>query len=172
MKVYKTTMKVTIRRATANDLHGILAIVNHAILHTTAIYDYEPRTIETQQQWFDDKVKSAFPVIVAEAEDKIVGFASYGAFNPKVGYRMTVEHSVYVADGFSGNGVGKMLLSELIALAKTQKIHVMVGLIDASNVGSIEFHKKFGFTENGVLKEVGFKFDKWLDVQFMQLILD
>ena len=172
MKVYKTTMKVTIRPATVNDLREILVIVNHAILHTTAIYDYEPRTIEAQQQWFDDKVKRNFPVIVAEADAKIVGFASYGAFNPKVGYRMTVEHSVYVADGFSGNGIGKQLLSELIALAKTQNIHVMVGLIDASNIRSIEFHKKFGFTENGILKEVGFKFGMWLDVQFMQLILD
>ena len=171
MKVYKTTMKVTIRPAATNDLQGILAIVNHAILNTTAIYDYEPRTIEAQRLWFDDKVERDLPVIIAEAEDKIVGFASYGAFNPKVGYRMTVEHSVYVADGFSGNGVGKQLLAELIALAKAQKIHVMVGLIDASNIGSIAFHRKFEFTENGILKEVGFKFGKWLDVQFMQLIL-
>ena len=165
-------MKVTIRPAAANDLHGILAIVNHAILYTTAIYDYEPRTIEAQQQWFDDKMKEHFPVIVAEADAKIVGFASYGAFNPKVGYRRTVEHSVYVADGLSGNGIGKQLLYELISLAKSQKLHVMVGLIDASNIRSIEFHKKFGFTENSILKEVGFKFGKWLDVQFMQLILD
>lgn len=165
-------MNVTIRHAEASDLDGILAIVNHAILHTTAIYDYEPRSIEAQKLWFDDKKSNAFPIIVAESGGTIVGFGTYGTFRIKIGYKYTVEHSVYVSDGFSGNGIGKLLLTELIRLAKAQGLHVMIGCIDASNTGSIAFHKKFGFTENGICREVGFKFGKWLDLLFMQLILE
>lgn len=172
MKAYKKTMNVTIRNATTVDLRAILSIVNHAIAHTTAIYDYDERSLDAQKAWFDEKMSEGFPVIVAELEGNVVGFGAYGTFKPKVGYRFTVEHSVYVADGLTGKGIGKLLLARLIELAKAQKIHMMVGYIDADNTGSIAFHKQFGFSESGVLKEVGFKFGKWLDVSMMQLRLD
>lgn len=164
-------MEIIIRPATHEDLPAILEIVNHAILNTTAIYDYDARTLEQQRAWFEDKQTSRFPVIIAENNNKVVGFGTLGAFRVKVGYRFTVEHSVYVADNAIGKGIGKLILQKLIDLAKEQNYHSMIGVIDASNSGSIEFHKKFGFKETGVLKEVGYKFDKWLDVSLMQLFL-
>lgn len=164
-------MSVTIRHAATADLPEILLIVNQAIAHTTAIYDEAPRTVEAHQLWFDDKMNNGFPVIVAEADGKIAGFGAYGTFKPKTGYRFTVEHSVYVREDAIGKGIGKLLLGKLIELAKAQGIHTMIGVIDASNTGSIAFHKQFGFTENGTLKEVGFKFGRWLDVTMMQLLV-
>lgn len=165
-------MKTIVRSARIEDLETILEIVNDAILNTTAIYDYDVRTLDDQIFWFQEKQKQNFPVIVATDEnDNVVGFGTYGTFRMKIGFQFTVEHSVYVKDGFAGKGIGKALLFELITLAKAQKLHVMVGCIDAENTGSIEFHEKFGFKKAGVLRESGYKFDKWLDLQFVQLIL-
>jgi phosphinothricin acetyltransferase len=123
-------------------------------------------------QWFEDKLAKKFPVIVADYNGVAVGFGSYGTFREKIGYQYTVEHSVYVAEAFIGKGIGKLLLSHLIQLAKDEGYHTMIGGIDAANTGSIAFHKKLGFVENGILKEVGFKFGQWLDLQFMQLLLN
>jgi len=164
-------MKVTIRKATVADVPYILAIVNHAILHTTSNYLYDVQSIETQLEWFQDKEKKKFPVIVADHNGSAIGFGTYGTFREKIGYQFTVEHSVYVAEEFVGQGIGRLLLEALIEKAKSEGYHTMIGGIDAANQASIAFHKKFGFVENGILKEVGFKFGKWLDLQFMQLIL-
>ena len=164
-------MNIKIRKATSADVSKILDIINYSILHTTANYNYDIQSLEVQQKWFEDKKAKNFPVIVAEVNETVIGFGSYGTFREKIGYQYTVEHSVYVEDEFTGKGIGKLLLSELIQLAKQQGFHVMIGAIDADNKGSITFHKKFGFVENGIIKEVGFKFGKWLDLLFMQLIL-
>ena len=164
-------MKIIIRPATADDLPSILEIVNHAILNTTAIYDYDARTLAEQKAWFEEKQTSQFPVVVAANDDEVLGFGTFGAFRIKVGYRFTVEHSVYVTEKAIGKGIGKLILQKLIDLAKEQNYHSMIGVIDASNSGSIEFHKKFGFVEAGILKQAGYKFDKWLDVSLMQLLL-
>ena len=166
-------METIIRRARIEDLEVILEIVNDAILATTAIYDYDVRTLNDQISWFQEKQKQDSPVIVATDEnDKVIGFGTYGTFRMKIGFKFTVEHSVYVKEGFSGKGIGKAILSELISIAKTQKLHVMVGCIDAENNGSIKFHEKLGFKKVGILKESGYKFDRWLDLQFVQLILE
>jgi len=164
-------MEITIRPAALADLPAILEIVNYAILNTTAIYDYEARTLEEQKIWFEEKQTSQFPVIVAELTDEVVGFGTFGTFRIKVGYRFTIEHSVYVNDKAIGKGIGKLILQKLIDLAKEENYHSIIGVIDASNSGSIEFHKKFGFVQVGVLKQAGYKFDKWLDVSLMQLLL-
>ncbi|WP_309641743.1 N-acetyltransferase family protein [Flavobacterium sp.] len=164
-------MSAITRKATLEDVPTILAIVNHAILHTTSNYLYEAQSLATQIKWFEDKQAKNFPIIVAIDHEKVIGFGTYGTFREKIGYQYTVEHSVYVAEEYIGKGIGTLLLTELIRLAKSEGYHVMVGGIDAANLDSIAFHKKFGFTESGVLKEVGFKFDQWLDLQFMQLIL-
>lgn len=161
-----------LRHATISDLPGILEIVNHSILYTTANYNYAPQTLGEQRKWFDDKKAAGFPVLIAECDGKILGFSTYGKFRERTGYRFTVEHSVYVADGYSGNGIGRKLLEELIGIAKNQGYHTMIGGIDASNSQSIAFHKKFGFEECGIIKEAAFKFDRWLDLLFMQLILE
>lgn len=164
-------MSLTLRPAASNDLEKILDIVNHSILHTTANYSYEVQDLETQKKWFEDKKTKNLPVIVADLDGEVVGFGSYGQFREKIGYQYTVEHSVYVVDNVIGKGVGSKLLTELIRLAKEQGYHVMIGAIDADNAGSISFHEKFGFVATGTIREVGYKFDHWLDLVFMQLIL-
>ena len=165
-------MEIIIRHANSSDLQAILDIVNDAILNTTANYSYEPQSFEMQQKWFDLKQQLHLPVIVAEFGHDVIGFGTYGTFRERFGYRFTVEHSVYVTPNFIGKGIGSKLLKELIRLATAQKYHVMVGGIDADNTDSIAFHKKFGFTECGIIKQAAFKFDRWLDLQFMQLILE
>lgn len=164
-------MEITIRQANENDLEAILEIVNYSILHTTANYNYDVQTLEIQTKWLQQKHEQNFPVIVATQDNEVIGFGTYGMFREKIGYQFTVEHSIYVAPHLIAKGIGKLLMSELIELAKKQKIHTMIGGIDASNTYSIDFHKKFGFTECGIIREAGFKFDRWLDLQFMQLLL-
>jgi L-amino acid N-acyltransferase YncA len=164
-------MQSTIRQATEKDLDAILEIVNYNILNTTAIYDYEPRTLIQQKAIFDDKVKAGFPLIIIEMNNDITGFGTYGTFRFKEGYKFTVEHSVYVSTHHQGKGLGKLLLAALIELAQKQKLHTMIAVIDAENQNSVEFHKQFGFETVGVIKESAYKFDKWLDTVFMQLIL-
>jgi len=164
-------MNVTIRPATFNDVTAILDIVNYSILHTTANYNYDIQTIEVQNKWFEYKQLHHFPVIVAESNGQVIGYGTYGTFREKIGYQYTVEHSVYVAEKYTGKGIGKLLLQELIQLAKTQGYHTMIGAIDADNLDSIAFHKKFGFVECGIIKQAAFKFNKWLDLLFMQLII-
>ncbi len=164
-------MSIHIRNAVATDLPALLEIVNQAILNTTAIYDYEPRTMAEQEAWFKDKTDHGFAVLVAETDGKIAGFSSYGTFKAKIGYRFTAEHSVYVAEGFHGKGTGSLLLQELIAVARQNGLHTLIGYVDSENGGSIAFHRKFGFEEAGLLREVGFKFGRQLDVLLMQLIL-
>ena len=165
-------MEIKIRPAVFTDLDTILEIINHQILNSTSIYDYEPRDFETHKLWFEDKLANDLPVIVAETENGVIGYATYGTFRHKIGYRFTVEHSVYVAEEFLGKGVGKLLLAELIQLAKKQKYHTMIGVIDSENIGSIAFHKKYGFETVCVIKESVYKFDRLLSSFFMQLIIE
>lgn len=165
-------MQTTIRPAEVKDLPALLAIINYNILHSTAVYDYDPKSLADMQTWFEERQQEGYKVIVAEHDNSVAGYAAYGIFKPKKGYRFTVEHSVYVSENFQGKGIGKLLMAELITLAKKEGIHSMIGVIDADNKASIAFHKEFGFTETGFLKEAGFKFNRWLDVTFMQLILE
>ncbi len=164
-------MKTQIRQANEKDLEAILEIVNYNILNTTSIYDYESRTLAQQKAIFEEKNKAGFPLLVIEIDYEIAGFGTYGTFRFKEGYKFTVEHSVYVSVNHQGKGLGKLLLAALIELAKKQKLHTMIAVIDAENQSSVEFHKQFGFETVGIIKESAFKFDKWLDTIFMQLLL-
>jgi phosphinothricin acetyltransferase len=164
-------METTLRPYQTKDTQEILDIINHNILHSTALYDYTIRTYEQQKSLLDDKIAKGFPVVVAEINGTIAGFGMYGEFRFKEAYKYTVEHSVYVNTDFHGKGIGKRLLQELIDTAKKQRLHTMIAVIDAENQSSVEFHEKFGFTTVGVIKESGFKFDRWLHSVFMQLIL-
>lgn len=151
----------------------ILAILNDAILNSTALYDYEPRTIASMDAWFDVKIKGNYPVIGAvDDSGRLLGFASYGRFRERPAYKYTVEHSVYVDRDCRGRGVGRMLLAALIERAKAQNYHVLIGGIDGDNAVSIEMHTKFGFTFCGEIREAGFKFGRWLHLHFYQLVLD
>ena len=138
-------MQINIRDYKQDDAEAILEIINYNILNSTSLYDYDVRDLEQQKTILEDKIKKGFPVIVADFEGKCVGFGMYSEFRFRQAYLFTVEHSVYVSKDFSGKGIGKMLLLELINIAKNQKLHTMIGVIDSENVGSIDFHKKFGF---------------------------
>ena len=165
-------MKIAIRPYQTEDTQAILDITNYNILHSTALYDYNIRTYEQQKAILDDKLAKNFPVIVAEANGQVVGFGMYSEFRFREAYKFTVEHSVYVANDYHGKGIGNLLLAELITLAKVQKLHTMIAVIDAENQGSVSFHEKFGFKTVGIIKESGYKFNRWLHSVFMQLILE
>jgi L-amino acid N-acyltransferase YncA len=155
--------------------HGdaILDIFNDAILNSTALYEYQPRTAQKIDDWFAAKAQGGFPVLGIEADDgSLAGFGSYGAFRAFPAYKYTVEHSVYVHRSHRGRGVGTALMTQLIAAARAQQVHVLVGAIDMDNQASIALHAALGFTHAGTVRQAGFKFGRWLDVGFYQLILD
>lgn len=161
-----------IREAKHKDLPFILDIMNDAILNSTAIYDYGIRNPEFVENWFDKKRIDKMPVLVCEVNDHAVAYCSYTLFRPWHAYQYSVEHSIYVHKDYQGQSIGKQLLGSLIEKAKQGGYHTMIAGIDASNVQSCLFHEKFGFQEVGRLKEVGYKFDRWLDLIFMQLMLN
>ncbi|MEQ8842162.1 MAG: N-acetyltransferase family protein [Acidimicrobiales bacterium] len=161
---------ISIRDAVADDVAGITGIVNASIVDTTTIWRTEPYSLANRAAWFESQTAAGLPVLVANDDGVVVGFASYGPFrdNERLpGYRFTVEHSVYVDGAGSGRGVGRALMDELVARATAADVHTMVGAIDASNVGSLRFHEQVGFEEQGRLREVGWKHDQWLDLVFM-----
>lgn len=150
----------------------ILSILNDAILNSTAIYDYRPRTSEVMVAWFETKQKGNYPIIGAVAESgELMGFGSYGTFRAWPGYKYTVEHSIYVATPYRGQGIGKRLLQELISAAQAQDYHVLIGGIDSQNAVSIRLHTSLGFVHAGTIRQAGFKFGRWLDLVFYQLVL-
>jgi len=152
---------------------AILEIFNDAIVNSTALYDYKPREPESMVGWFKAKEAGRFPVIGAVAPDgKLLGVASYGTFRAWPAYKYSVEHSVYVHKDHRGKGIGLALMRQLIAKAKEQQYHVLVGGIDVTNTGSIALHEKLGFVHAGTIKHAAFKFGKWLDLGFYQLMLE
>ncbi len=164
---------MTIRPATRADCPAILAIYNDAVLTTTATYDYEPRTLEQRQAWFDDHERGGYAVFVAENDaGRIVGWSALNRYHDRPGYRFSSENSVYIAADARGKGLGKLLLAPLIDAARAKGLHAIIAAIDATNEASIRLHVKFGFVQVGHFKQVGFKFDRWLDVVYMELLLD
>jgi L-amino acid N-acyltransferase YncA len=158
----------------SHDRHAaqILDVLNDAILTSTALFDYEPRALESMSSWFKAKEAGRFPVIGIEASDgQLLGFASYGTFRAWPAYKYSAEHSVYVHKDHRGKGLGRTLMLELVAAAKAQDYHVLVGGIDAANSGSIALHESLGFHRAGTIRQAGYKFGRWLDLSFYQLIL-
>lgn len=152
---------------------AILDILNEAILNSTALYDYKARSFESMRGWFQDKQKHGFPVIGAvDSDGSLLGFASYGTFRAWPAYKYSVEHSVYVHQHHRGKGLGLQLMQHLIATARENQVHVMVGGIDITNTGSVLLHQKLGFTHAGTIKQAAYKFGRWLDLGFFQLTLE
>ena len=151
---------------------AILAIFNEAIVNSTALYDYKPRTREMMTAWFQTKVNGKYPVIGIENDSgELLGFGSYGTFRAWPAYKYSIEHSVYVDVRFRGRGIGGRLLQEVIAKAREQDYHILVGASDAANSASLRLHERLGFTHCGTIRQAGFKFGRWLDLLFYQLIL-
>lgn len=149
----------------------MLDIYNDVILNTTAVYDYEPHTLAMRTEWFETKQQQGFPVFVAEDNGEIVGFSSIGPFRAWAAYKYTVENSIYVKASSRGKGIAKLLMPPLIEASKQLGMHTIVSGIDATNEASIALHKSFGFEEVAHFKQVGYKFDRWLDLKFLQFIL-
>ena len=166
-----TNNSIIIRDASEDDLMDILNIYNEVILNTTAVYSEKPHTLEMRKEWFRDRVNNNFPVFVADIDGKIAGFSSFGHFRVWPCYRYTVELSVYVEVSQRGKGVSKILLQSLIDQAIKMNIHAMLAGISADNEVSINLHRSFGFIEVAHFKEVGYKFGRWLDLKFLELIL-
>ena len=162
---------MTIRNAEHRDLPIILEIMNEAILNTTAIYDYKSRDEAYVEAWFVKKQADNMPVLVYEIDGNAVAYGTFGVFRAWEAYKFSVEHSIYVHVNHQGKGIGKKLLAALIEAAKEGGFHTMIAGIDASNQKSCDFHAQFGFVEAGRIKDAGYKFDRWLDLVFMQLIL-
>ena len=166
-------MSHTVRDAAAADLPGILAIYNDAIATSTAVYTEAAQTLGDRQAWFAQRTALGYPVLVASGPaGEVLGFSSFGDFRPWPGYRHTVEHLVYVAAGARGQGIGHALVRPLFGLAAARGKHTMIAGIDAANAPSIRLHERLGFAHAGVLREVGTKFGRWLDLVFMQRMLD
>lgn len=150
----------------------ILEIFNDAIVNSTALYDYHPRTMERINSWFEDKMKKNFPVIgLVEEDGRLLGFGSYGVFRAWPAYKYTVEHSLYIQKDQRGKGLGKILLSEIIKNAIGQDYHCLVAGIDSTNRVSIGLHQSMGFECCGTIKHAGYKFSEWLNLEFYQMIL-
>jgi L-amino acid N-acyltransferase YncA len=160
-----------IREATAADLPEILAIHNDVVASTTAIYDQHLSTFEQRRAWFEDRRRCGFPVLVAAADDAVVGFSSFGEWRTRWGYRYTVEHSVHVRADRRGQGFGRALVEALFPRAAALGMHMMIAHIDSEASISVRLHAKLGFQPVGTFHQVGRKFDRWLDLVAMQRVL-
>jgi phosphinothricin acetyltransferase len=164
-------MPVTLRPATVADLVAINDIYNHYVLNSTCTYQEEPETAKARQQWFEHH-GGPHPIIVAEADGVVVGWGSLSPFHPRSAFRHTVENSIYVHHEHQGQGIGSLLLQDLISRASALGHRVVIGAIDGSQAASIRLHAKHGFQEVGRLRQVGLKFGRWLDLVYMELILE
>ena len=166
-------MQIQVQDAGREDIDGIVEIYNDAVSNTTAIWNEISVDAANRLAWLEDRQRVGYPVLVAvDEEGAVFGYASFGDWRAWDGYRHTVEHSVYTHKDCRGLGIGSKMLSALIERARNLGKHVMVAGIEAENVVSIKLHQKFGFEQTGRLKEVGTKFGKWLDLAFLQLVLD
>ena len=160
---------IKIRRATINDLDAITNIYNEAILKTTATFDTEIKTWKEQKKWFEDH-GSKNPILVADENGIIFGFASLSKYSDRCAYSDTAEISLYVKEEHQGKGIGKKLMKQIIKEGKNVGLHVVISRITEGNKKSIYLHKSVGFENIGIMKEVGLKFGKRLDVYLMQKI--
>jgi len=163
---------VEIRPATPADLAAITEIYNDVIATTTAVFSLAPSTLAERRAWFEARTAAGFPVLVAQHALGVIGFASFGEFRTWPGYRYSVEHTVHVHREHRGQGAGSSLVRALFPLASALDKHVMIGGIDAANSGSLRMHERLGFRQVAHFHEVGRKFGRWLDLVFVQRLLD
>lgn len=163
-------MLPAIRIATVADLAAINDIYNFYVLHSTTTYQVEPETIDDRHRWFAARGPQ-HPVIVAERDERIVGWGSLSRYHARAAYARTVENSVYVHHEHQRTGVGSAILADLIERASILGHHTIIAGIDADQAASIALHARFEFVRVGHMKEVGRKFERWLDVVYMQRML-
>lgn len=157
-----------IRAAVVEDLAQITEIYNSIVLTSTAIYNDTPATLEERIAWWRARIEKAFPVLVAVEGDAVLGYASFGEFRSWPGYRFTVEGTVHIREGVRGQGMGRQLLAELIAAARAAGKHIMIAGVDSENEASLRFLRAAGFVPAGELREVGYKFGRYLNLSFLE----
>jgi phosphinothricin acetyltransferase len=162
---------IGVRSATSDDLESILAIYNHSITTTTSVFSYEPHTLAMRRAWLLEKQAGGFPVLVAFEGVEIAGFATYGPFRAWPAYKYSVENSVHVAEGFRRRGAARLLMTAIIADARQRDYHAILAGIVADNTASLALHASLGFSEVAHFREVGYKFGRWQDLKFMELLL-
>ncbi|UCH90075.1 MAG: N-acetyltransferase [Thermoplasmata archaeon] len=162
---------VSIRRATQDDLSAITEIYNYAILKTTATFDTEPKTVEEQKAWFEDH-GSQNPILVAELDTVIVGWAALSKWSDRCAYSDTAEISLYVKEEYQGQKIGKILMERILEEGREAGLHTVIARIVEGNEISIHLHESNGFVQIGIMKEVGKKFGKLLDVYLLQKIYE
>lgn len=160
-----------IQPADLGHIPAIRDIYNDAVNNSTAVWTSIPSTLQERTAWWHSRQNSNFPVLVARIDQQILGYASYGAFRASDGYRHTAELSIYIRSEERSKGIGSALMRALIDEARYNEIHVLIGAVEAQNTASLRLHEAFGFTQSGYLPQVGYKFDRWLDLILMQLIL-
>jgi phosphinothricin acetyltransferase len=163
-------MAITIRAATDADLPAILDITNEQVLNGTATFDVEPRTVEQQQEWVK-QFGGPYVLLVADDAGEVVAWGCLHPYGGKVGYRFTTENSVYIRHDRRRTGLGRLMLEALIAAGRANGFRTVIARITTDNTASIALHAALGFTQIGLEREVGYKFDRWLDVAVMQLML-
>jgi len=162
---------IIVRDAVEGDLPAVLEIYNHAIVNETSVWNDDVVDLANRIAWWRKRTSDGFPVFVADLDGNVVGYGTFGEFRHNQGYRFTVEHSIYVTSSVQRRGVGSVLLTRLIAEARSTNRHAIVGGIASDNIASIALHQRFGFVETGRMPQVGFKFGRWLDLVLMQKLL-
>jgi phosphinothricin acetyltransferase len=174
MHMSNADVPIIVRPAETGDLAAINAIYNHYVRSSTCTYQEEPETIDARRAWFDQHPSDRFPVLVACAgipAGEIVGWGALSPYRERSAYRFSVENSVYVRPDWQRRGVGSALLRDLVDRARRIGFRTILAGIDAEQTASIALHAKLGFVQTAHLRQVGFKFGRWLDVYFMQLTL-
>jgi L-amino acid N-acyltransferase len=161
---------LTIRMASGADVPAITRIYNHAVLHSTTTFDTVPLTEEERRMWLALHQEDS-PVLVAQVDEDVVGYASLSKWSEKQAYDKTVQFSIYLDENFRGQGIGLRLSESILKYAKEQGTHCVISLISEGNEVSFALHRKLGFRFMGVMQEAGRKFDRYIDVHFYQLLL-
>jgi L-amino acid N-acyltransferase YncA len=162
---------IAIRPATESDAAHIARIYNQAVEHTTATFDTEVEPAEKRLAWLRAHTDPRHPVLVAELDGAVVGWASLSSWSDRCAYAASVEASAYVDEAHQSRGVGSALSAALLDAGREAGVHAVLGRICTENVASIAMSRRLGFTEVGVLHEVGFKFGRWLDVMMLEKLL-
>jgi L-amino acid N-acyltransferase len=157
-----------IRDAVEADLGEVRDIYNEVLTNSTSIYNDRPTTVGERSAWARARREQGYPVLVAENSGRVVGFATFADFRSWPGYRFTVEGTIHIHSSSRGQGIGTGLLRELVSRAKEIGKHVMIAGVDSENLASIRFLERFGFEQVGHLREVGYKFNRFLDLVFLQ----
>jgi len=160
-----------IRKAQEKDLPMITEIYNEAIMTTIATFDTTPKTLDEQKTWFEDHGRKN-PLLVAEMDGTVIGWGSLSKWSDRCAYTDTAEISLYIRKDYQGKGIGKRLLKRILEEGEKQGLHVVIARITEGNAISISLHEEFGFFPIGVMKEVGVKFGKRLDVLLMGKIFE